>query len=105
VGKVDLAGADFLIHAIRTVRAESGSFHIVALFPPLLESLRRFHVIEEIGEDHLHISKGDALAATNHGRSTLVHVKALHKARLSECSGLAVGRLDRQARPLIHLSS
>lgn len=63
VGKVDLAGADFLIHAIRSVRAEGGSFHIVALFPPLLESLRRFHVIEEIGEDHLHISKGDALAA------------------------------------------
>lgn len=64
VGKVDLAGADFLIHAIRSVRAEGGSFHIVALFPPLLESLRRFHVIEEIGEDRLHISKGDALAAT-----------------------------------------
>ena len=63
VGKIDLAGADFLIHAIREVRAKGGSFHIVALFPPLLESLRRFHVIEEIGDDHLHISKGDALAA------------------------------------------
>lgn len=64
VGKIDLAGADFLIHAIREVRANGGTFHIVALFPPLLESLRRFHVVEEIGEDHLHISKGDALAAT-----------------------------------------
>lgn len=63
VGKLDLAGADFLIQQIREVRARGGSFHIVALFPPLLESLRRFHVIEEIGEDHLHISKGDALAA------------------------------------------
>ncbi len=63
VGKIDLAGADFLIHAIREIRAGGGSFHIVALFPPLLESLRRFHVIDEIGEDHLHISKGDALAA------------------------------------------
>lgn len=63
VGKIDLAGADFLISAIRDVRASGGSFHIVALFPPLLESLRRFHVIEEIGEDHLHISKGEALAA------------------------------------------
>ena len=63
VGKIDLAGADFLIHAIRGVRTEGGAFHIVALFPPLLESLRRFHVVEEIGEEHLHISKGDALAA------------------------------------------
>jgi SulP family sulfate permease len=63
VGKIDLSGADFLIHAIREIRTEGGSFHIVALFPPLLECLRRFHVLEEIGEDHLHISKGDALTA------------------------------------------
>lgn len=63
VGKIDLSGADFLIHAIREVRKAGGSFHIVALFPPLLECLRRFHVVDEIGEDHLHISKGDALGA------------------------------------------
>lgn len=63
VGKIDLSGADFLIQAAREIRAQGGSFHIVALFPPLLECLRRFHVLEEIGEDHLHISKGDALAA------------------------------------------
>ncbi|MGP6089923.1 SulP family inorganic anion transporter [Antarctobacter jejuensis] len=63
VGKIDLAGADFLIEAIRQIRDEGGTFRIIALFPPLLESLRRFHVVEEIGEDHLHISKGEALAA------------------------------------------
>jgi sulfate permease, SulP family len=63
VGKIDLAGADFLIQAIREVHAEGGSFHIVALLPPLLDCLRRLNVVEEIGEDHLHISKGDALAA------------------------------------------
>ena len=62
-GKIDLAGADFLIRHIREIRAAGGSFRIVALFPPLLQSLRRFHVIEEIGEDHLHISKGEALDA------------------------------------------
>lgn len=63
VGKIDLSGADFLIHTIRETRAQGGSFHIVAMFPPLLACLRRFNVIEEIGEDHLHISKGDALTA------------------------------------------
>jgi len=63
VGKIDLSGADLLISTIRSVREAGGSFRIVALFPPLLESLRRLHVIEEIGEDHLHISKGDAIAA------------------------------------------
>ncbi len=63
VGKIDLSGADLLISTIRSVREAGGSFRIVALFPPLLESLRRLHVIEEIGENHLHISKGDAIAA------------------------------------------
>ena len=61
-GGLDLAGADLLIEEIRRVRSRGGSFHIVAMFPPLIQDLRRFHVIEEIGEDHLHISKGDALS-------------------------------------------
>lgn len=63
VGKIDLSGADFLIHAIRSIRAEGGTFRIVALFPPLLECLRRFHVLEELGEASLHISKGEAVGA------------------------------------------
>ncbi|MFV0383506.1 SulP family inorganic anion transporter [Paracoccus sp. (in: a-proteobacteria)] len=75
VGKIDLSGADFLIHAIREVRAQGGNFYIVALFPPLLECLRRFHVLEELGEDHLHISKGDAIAA------------AIEKMDMSICQG------------------
>jgi sulfate permease, SulP family len=63
VGKIDLSGADFLIHAIREIRAEGGTFHIVALFPPLLECLRRFHVLDELGDVFLHISKGEAISA------------------------------------------
>jgi SulP family sulfate permease len=45
------------------IRAEGGTFRVVALFPPLLECLRRFHVLEELDEDCLHISKGDAVGA------------------------------------------
>lgn len=63
VGKIDLSGADFLIHAIREIRADGGTFRIVALFPPLLECLRRFHVLDELDKDCLHISKGDAVSA------------------------------------------
>ena len=63
LGKIDLAGADFLIRQIREAKANGGGFHIVALHKPLLQSLRRFHVIEELQEGHLHISKGDGLAA------------------------------------------
>ncbi|PLS21699.1 SulP family inorganic anion transporter [Neptunicoccus cionae] len=63
VGKTDLAGADFLIQAIRDAKAEGGSFRIVALFPPLVDSLYRFHVIDELGEENLHSNKSDAVSA------------------------------------------
>ncbi|MBE9476629.1 MAG: SulP family inorganic anion transporter [Proteobacteria bacterium] len=62
VGKIDLAGADLLIETIREVKSKGGSFRIVALFPPLISSLRKLHVIDELGEDHLFSSKGEAVA-------------------------------------------
>jgi SulP family sulfate permease len=61
MGKIDLAGADFLINAAREAKADGGSFRIVALFPPLVASLHRFHVIDEIGENHLFPSKSEAV--------------------------------------------
>ncbi|MDP2087469.1 MAG: SulP family inorganic anion transporter [Gemmobacter sp.] len=66
VGKIDLSGADFLIQSIRDIRAAGGTFRIVALFPPLLECLRRFHVLDELDEGALQISKGDAVSAAVH---------------------------------------
>lgn len=63
VGKIDLSGADVLIQAIREIRAAGGTFRIVALFPPLLLCLRRFHVLDELGDGAMHVSKGDAVAA------------------------------------------
>ena len=63
VGKLDMAGADLLIHEIRNVRARGGTFRIVAVFPKLLADLHRYHVIEELGEANLHISKGEAVEA------------------------------------------
>jgi SulP family sulfate permease len=62
VGKIDLAGADLLIETIREVKSKGGSFRIVALFPPLISDLRKFHVLEELGEDHLFNSKGEAVS-------------------------------------------
>ena len=61
VGKIDLAGADLLIETVREIKSAGGSFRIVALFPPLINSLRKLHVIEELGEDHLFSSKGEAV--------------------------------------------
>ena len=88
VGEIDLAGADLLIEEIREIKRRGGSFEIVALYPPLLRRLRRFHVIEEIGEDNLHISKGDAIA----GAINRVDPEICRQCRARvflECEGLA----------------
>lgn len=61
MGRVDLAGADFLIRIIRETQAAGGTFRVVAAFPPMVESLRRFQVIEELGEENLIDSKGNAV--------------------------------------------
>jgi SulP family sulfate permease len=63
VGKIDLAGADLLIKVIREIKADGGSFRIVAHFEPLIKSLDRLHVLDELGADKLYSSKYEALAA------------------------------------------
>jgi len=86
-GKLDLAGADLLIDEIRKLRARGGVFHIVALFEPMIADLRRFHVIEEIGEEHLHISKGEALAAAVQDLNLEICANCTKRVFL-ECEGL-----------------
>lgn len=63
VGRLDLAGADFLIHEIKLARRRGGDFHLVAMYPSLIMALRRMDVLDVLGEDHLHISKGQAIEA------------------------------------------
>ena len=87
VGKIDLSGADFLIQAIREIRSAGGTFRIVALFPPLLECLRRFHVLDELGEGALHISKGDAVAAAVRALDPGICATCTRRV-FTECAGL-----------------
>ena len=61
-GKIDLAGADLLIKVIRDVKADGGTFRIVAHFEPLIKSLDRLHVLDELGEGNLYSSKFEAVA-------------------------------------------
>lgn len=93
-GKIDLAAGDFLIKLIRDVREAGGSLHLVAVFEPLLDSLRRFHVIEELGEDHLHISKGDALSAIIENDLNMDICAGCQKRVFLECDGLPNNALD-----------
>lgn len=62
-GSIDLSGADMLIREIRLARAQGRDFRIVALYPPLIRALERYHVIEALGVERLHVSKGDAIEA------------------------------------------
>ncbi len=62
-GKIDLAGADLLIKTIREIKADGGSFRIVAHFDPLIKSLDRLHVLDELGEDMMYSSKFEAVTA------------------------------------------
>ena len=102
-GKIDLAGADFLIHAIREVREDGGSFHMIALFRPLVASLRQLHVIEELGEENLHISKGEALAAALREIDTGICASCSKRVFL-ECEGLpgpAKTGMPQQSKPVV----
>lgn len=63
VGKLDLAGADFLINQIKEARRQGGDFHIVAMYPSLLRALQLMHVVEELGTKNLHVAKGHAIMA------------------------------------------
>lgn len=62
-GDIDLAGGDLLIDEIRSSRRRGGDFHMIATFPPLLNRLRRLHVLDELGDSNLHVNKGDAIIA------------------------------------------
>lgn len=67
VGSIDLAGSDYLIKLIRTARARGGDVHIVASFKGVLSTLRRTRVLDILGAENLHISKGQAIATCTKG--------------------------------------
>ena len=54
---------DLLIKTIRDVKERGGSFRIVAHFEPLIKSLERLHVLDELGKGMLYSSKFEAINA------------------------------------------
>lgn len=63
VRKLDLAAGDMLIALIRETREAGGEVHLVAGSDTLHRSLARFHVTHELGPDHVHGSKSEAVVA------------------------------------------
>ncbi|MCV0424176.1 MAG: SulP family inorganic anion transporter [Roseibium sp.] len=64
MGRMDLAGADLLIQEIRDAREVGGDYHIVAAHFTIVRALKKMQVLEALGPENLHPSKGDAIEAT-----------------------------------------
>lgn len=61
VGKIDLTGADFIVAECRAARARGQDYHIIASHESSRNTLRRLHVSDVVGEDHIHFTKSDAI--------------------------------------------
>lgn len=91
VGNVDLAGADLILDETRSAREMGGDFRLICDFPPLINRLKRLHVIEEIGEENLHENKSSAIAAAVRGADDSICQNC--RARVfHECAGKAGAR-------------
>lgn len=62
VGDIDLSGGQLIIEEAKRRRRRGGALYIVARYPPLVEQLKRFGVVDGIGgEENLFANKGDAV--------------------------------------------
>ncbi|MGB7336686.1 MAG: SulP family inorganic anion transporter [Salaquimonas sp.] len=62
VGEIDLPAAELLIEEARRRKRRGGSFHVQAKQIAAIQRLERFHVSEALSTEHVHTSKGDAIA-------------------------------------------
>ena len=62
VGEIDLPAAELLIEEARRRKRRGGTFHVQAKAVSSIQRLDRFHVSEALSTEHVHTSKGDAIA-------------------------------------------
>ncbi len=63
VGKIDLAGADFIVSEAKRARDQGHDVHLIAANPSVLNVLRRLNCLDVLGEDNVHAHKSEAIAA------------------------------------------
>ncbi|TNF18987.1 MAG: SulP family inorganic anion transporter [Rhodobacteraceae bacterium] len=61
VGKIDLAGADFILSEARRARAHGHDLHLIAANPDVLGVLDRLHCLDVLGRENVHPHKSDAI--------------------------------------------
>lgn len=62
VGEMDLPAAELMIEEARRRKRRGGSFHVQAKAVSAIKRLNRFHVADALSTEHVHTSKGDAIA-------------------------------------------
>ncbi|WP_341864217.1 SulP family inorganic anion transporter [Gymnodinialimonas sp. 57CJ19] len=61
VGKIDLAGADFILSEARRARAHGKDLHLIAANPSVLTTLGQLHCLDVLGPANVHSNKSDAI--------------------------------------------
>ncbi len=61
VGKIDLAGADFILAEARRARRQGRDLHLIAANPSILKVLERLHCQDVLGPDNVHAHKSEAI--------------------------------------------
>lgn len=64
VGKIDLAGADFIVSEANRARDHGHDIHVIAANPSVLNVLRRLNCLDILGENNVHAHKSEAIAAS-----------------------------------------
>jgi len=92
VGNVDLAGADLIIDETRSARErKGGDFRLICNFPPLVNRLKRLHVLDELGEQNMHPNKSSAISAAVNAADDSI-CQTCRARVFHECSGKAGAR-------------
>ncbi|WP_299477142.1 SulP family inorganic anion transporter [uncultured Paracoccus sp.] len=61
VGRIDLAGADFILSEARRARVHGNDLHLIAANPSVLGVLKRLHCLDVLGPGNVHPHKSDAI--------------------------------------------
>lgn len=61
IGKIDLAGADFVLYASRRAREHGNDLHLIAANPRAEDVLERLHCVEVLGPKNIHPHKTGAI--------------------------------------------
>ncbi len=64
VGKIDLAGADFIVSEAKRAREHGHDLHLIAANPSVLNVLRRLNCLDILGENNVHAHKSEAIGVS-----------------------------------------